>query len=102
MIWFVFGIAWFFCGFLAYGLYKGMHRNVCDEGMFLYSDINERHAHYHFLAGPLGLLKVIIVSCICSLPWIFGLLMPLGVIGSPNPWGFCLKMPKELCEPRPA
>lgn len=87
----VFLIVWALCGFLAYGLGKGHCRNYLiysgmrEWGLYYdqeFEDIIRRISWY----GPFGLSYWIHANAVASMH------------GYHKMWGFCLRMPKELCK----
>lgn len=69
---------WFFCGFLAYGLSKGIYKKYYERKKIRgYGHLQETDCRLNL---PLGILALAMV-CLCNLR---------------EPWGFCLKMPEEF------
>ena len=83
---------WALCGFLAYGLGKAFFRYLVrlnlDEGRTAKYGYEEKEMVLALaLYGPLGLATILYCNAsltICK--------------RHPRVWGFCLRMPKELCE----
>lgn len=83
---------WAFCGFLAYGLGKAFFRylvrlNLNEGRTARYGYAEEKMVRGLAAYGPLGLATIL--YCNTSMA-IFK--------RHPRVWGFCLRMPKELCE----
>ena len=81
---------WVACGFLAYGLNKGRWRNYYQNRRFVGHSFvtSEILCLVNMLLGWYGLLATLLVNVFFTF---------VKIHPEDNPWGFCLKMPKELC-----
>lgn len=119
MDWLIWVLFWFVLGFLAYGLSKSLLREFYEQKQVIYKDASEykdklpigwEKGYFYskkdelwlrilFLSGPIGFSLIMTVNTILTF---ITLLWP--AYEGRNiwqRWSFCLKMPKELCEPRP-
>lgn len=79
----VVGFVWFFSGFIASCLLRGLLREVFKKTGERYSFQHERRCNYFFWFGPMSLFFIV--------PPIYK------AFGVRRPY-FCVRMPKDLCE----
>jgi len=85
LVWLVLG--WMICGILTYGLQKNYWRQFFQKSSRVGYRLNlEGHCIYMSVLGPIGLITVVVILVVLS--------------DGDHRFGFCFRMPKELCEPR--
>jgi len=82
LFWSVSALIWAICGFLAYGLTKGLIRELLDSEIVanLYADNTEAWPVTNWIWGPIGLFVAVSFALITGT------------------WGFCLRLPRRLLE----
>src|SRR3989344_2918345 len=78
-------LSWMICGVLAYGLYKNYWKQFHQKTLCVgYNALaTEAMCFWSWVLGPIGLVGAV-----------------LWILTDGYEFGFCFKMPKELCKPR--